>query len=336
MRADRLLAMLLWLQNRGRTTAKILADELEVSVRTIYRDIDALCAAGVPLYTDRGPGGGIALFDSYRTNLTGLTEDEKRALFLLSIPTPFAQLGLSQQIKSALLKLQAAVPAEESGMGNGIHQRLHLDWVGWHRMEEHVPHLRSIQQAVWQDWMLDIQYRSIIRDQVVDHVIAPYSLVAKAGTWYLVALSANRKKVYQVSRVVGVKQLSKKFERPSNYDLSAFWQNWCKRYEEHQTLFRVLARININLLPYLTYIFCDQFKESFEKILPVNNSNWITVELSFESFEAARGKILSCGCAIEVLEPQALRISVVDYAEQIISFYSNRPNLYRDYRLTTT
>ncbi len=322
MRADRLLTMLLILQNRGRTTAQVLAEELEVSVRTIYRDIDALSIAGVPIYTDRGPGGGISLLDRYRTNLTGLNEDEKRALFLLSIPTPLAELGLSRQVKGALLKLRASLPAAHSEDEIGIHQRLHLDWAGWHRLDERVPHLRVLQEAVWHNLLLVIKHRLLVRDQIMERIIAPYSLIAKAGTWYLVGVSAGLKRVYRVSRIVEVEQLSERFERPASYNLVSFWHNWCKRYEERRTYFRVLARIDPELVQYLVYILGDQVQENLKNAQPPDNEGWITVELTFESFEVARGHILSCGRAIEILEPQALRDSVIDYAEQIISFYT--------------
>lgn len=325
MRADRLLTMLLILQNRGRTTAQTLAEELEVSVRTIYRDIDALSFAGVPLYTDRGPGGGISLMDSYRTNLTGLTENEMRSLFLLSIPTPLAELGLSQQVKGALLKLRAALPAVYNQDEDGVQQRLHLDWAGWHRSEERVPHLRALQEATWHNQRVVIKLRSMVRNQVVERTIAPYSLVAKAGTWYLVGVNAGQKRVYRVSRIVEVTQLAGKFERPASYNLVKFWQNWCQRYEERRTYFRVLARIKPQLIPYLIFILGDQVQENINNAQPPDDDGWLTIELVFESFEVARNHALSCGRSIEILEPQALRVSVIDYAEQIISFYARAP-----------
>ncbi len=111
MRADRLLAMLILLQTRGRMTARELSEELEVSERTVYRDMLALGMAGMPVYTERGPGGGCTLLESYRTDLNGLTENEVRALFMLSIPAPLVDLGLSLELKAALLKLSAALPA---------------------------------------------------------------------------------------------------------------------------------------------------------------------------------------------------------------------------------
>jgi predicted DNA-binding transcriptional regulator YafY len=141
MRADRLISLLMFLQTRGRMTAQELAKELEVSERTVYRDIKALSTAGVPIYTMRGPGGGCALLDSYRTDLTGLTDDEVRALFMLSIPAPLAELGVSQELEAALLKLSAALPAARRYEENRVRQRILLDSIPWFHPHEPVPHL---------------------------------------------------------------------------------------------------------------------------------------------------------------------------------------------------
>ena len=133
MRADRLLSLLMLLQTRGRMTAQALADELEVSVRTVYRDIEALSSAGVPVYADRGPGGGCALVDNYRTHLTGLHEGEVRALFMASMPSALADLGLGADLKAALLKLLAALPAERRHDDQWVRQRIFLDWESWQK-----------------------------------------------------------------------------------------------------------------------------------------------------------------------------------------------------------
>ena len=166
MRADRLLSILLLLQGRGRMTAEELAEELEVSVRTIYRDIDALSAAGVPVYTDRGPGGGCSLLESYRTNLTGLTQSEVQALFMLSIPSPLVDLGVSQELRMALLKLSAALPKAAQRAEERARSRIHLDSTWWFQSGEPVPHLPTIQEALWTDRKLVVRYRLPFASQV--------------------------------------------------------------------------------------------------------------------------------------------------------------------------
>ncbi len=180
MRADRLVSILLLLQARGKMTARELSQELEVSQRTVYRDINALSIAGVPVYSEIGPEGGYALIDRYRTSLTGLTAGEVQALSMLNIPAPLADLGLRQQLQSALLKLSAALPADHREAEEKIRQRIHLDSTWWQQGEEQVPHLRTVQEGVWQDRKLLIVYRPFL-DIKIEHLVDPYGLVAKAG-----------------------------------------------------------------------------------------------------------------------------------------------------------
>lgn len=190
MRADRLISLLMLLQVRGQMTARELAKELEVSERTVYRDIEALSFAGVPVYGEPGPDGGYALVDRYRTNLTGLTEGEVRALFMLSIPAPLSDLGMSQELRTALLKLTAALPAARRHDETWIRQRFHLDATWWQQGEGHVPHLKTIHQAVWQDCKLYVVYRPLFSVEI-ERLVLPYGLVAKAGTWYVLETMLN-------------------------------------------------------------------------------------------------------------------------------------------------
>jgi predicted DNA-binding transcriptional regulator YafY len=189
MRADRLIALVLLLQARRRITAPDLAARLEVSVRTIYRDLDALSAAGVPVYAARGTGGGVSLPDGYRLDLTALHRDEASALFLSAVPGPLTDLGAGQVLEAALRKLSAALPAGARHEAERARQRLHLDPAEWWQTHEPVPHLRLVQEGVWQERRLRLTYRR--RDgSTATRVVEPYGLVAKAGVWYLVAADA--------------------------------------------------------------------------------------------------------------------------------------------------
>ena len=225
MRADRLLTLMMLLQTRGRMIARDLANELEVSERTIYRDVTALSTAGIPIYTDRGPGGGIALLESYRTNLTGLSEEETTALFMLSIPAPLEALGVGSKLRAALLKLSAALPESRREAESRTRQRIHLDSVPWFQGEQPVPYLALLQQALWQDRRLDLTYEASFGAQI-QAMIEPLGLVAKANTWYLIYQRESAIKVLAVRRVLKAVILSDGFHRPADFDLVEFWKHW--------------------------------------------------------------------------------------------------------------
>jgi predicted DNA-binding transcriptional regulator YafY len=171
------------LQTRGRMTARDLATELEVTERTIYRDLTALSAAGVPVYAERGPGGGVALVEEYRTTLTGLTPDEARALFMMSVPAPLTQLGVGQEFKAALLKLSASLPDSRRAEQGRARQRILLDSAWWFQSGEDVPCLQTVQQALWADRPLRLQVRWDFFDTQFEQEAEPYGLVAKASVW---------------------------------------------------------------------------------------------------------------------------------------------------------
>lgn len=324
MRADRLLSILMLLQARGRMTAEQLAEETEVSVRTIYRDIDALSTAGVPVYAERGPGGGCALVEGYRTSLTGLTADEVKALFMLSVPASLDELGVSQELRAALRKLAAALPDTQRQDEAQVRQRIYLDWADWPQPEP-VPHLWTIQQAVWDDRKLSITYRWIAPHvQQFERLVDPYGLVAKAGTWHLVCADNSRVRVHRVSRLIDVRLEDEPFERPADFDLAASWQAWCKGREESRPSYPVTARVSPGLVQLLPLYFGDRIRAQIASAGSPDDEGWITLTLPFDRIETARERILGFGRAIKVLEPEPLRLSVIDFAQQIVSFYRER------------
>lgn len=322
MRADRLLSLLMLLQTHGRMSAKALAERLEVSERTIHRDIDALSAAGVPVYGEAGRAGGFDLLDSYKTTLTGLNEKEVRALFMLSIPAPLSDLGLSDDLQTALLKLSAALPDAYRQDEADVRQRFHLDSTWWHQLEEPIPFLGIIESAVWSDRRLKIRYRLLFALEM-ERVVEPYGLVAKAGVWYLVYAGGGRVRAYGVADLLDAQLTDESFERPQDFDLGAFWKRWCAEREGSRSDYPVTVRAAERLIPELLHIFGNRVREKIAQAGPVDAEGWITLELSFESPPAARSRLLGFGNAIEVLEPLALRRSIEDYAKQIVKLYAN-------------
>jgi len=312
MRADRLISLLLLLQTRGKMTAFELAKELEVTERTVYRDINALCSAGVPIFAIPGPAGGYGLIENYCTNLTGLKPEEIRALFMLSIPTPIDQLGFGQELRAALLKLSAALPDNRRKDQSLTQQRLYLDSSWWFQEEENVPFLSVIQNALWSDHLLYIQSETYF-GAILDWVVAPYGLVAKASVWYLVYAREDTVRAIRVSRIIQAEMLPTTFVRPMDFDLETFWKAWVVEFESTRPRYTVKLRVSPALLPRLKYAAKETQTPDAE--------GWTTVNLVFESFEAARNQILAYGGACEVVEPMALRMSVADFAGQIIRRY---------------
>ena len=317
MRADRLLSILLLLQTHGKMSAGKLADELEVSERTVYRDIDALNAAGVPIYGDPGPGGGYTLLDNYHTHLTGLTDKEIRALFMLSIPEPLMELGVGKELKTALLKLSASLPGEYIETEKYIRQRFHLDSTWWQQSNESVPQLRTVHEAILQDRKLLIKFRLPFPAEM-EQLVVPLGLVAKAGVWYLVYSVHDSLRTTRVDSLLDAHLSEDTFNRLADFDLATYWDKWCSEQEIQFSSYNVLLSVTPDFFPVLQRYFSSI--DIIEK-QPEDAEKRVTVKLSFASFEAARDRILGFGRSVEVVEPQALHRSVLDYAEQIVNLY---------------
>lgn len=322
MRADRLLSLLMLLQSRGQMSAQELANELEVSERTIYRDITALSASGVPVYASRGPGGGVRLIEEYRTTLTGLTPDETRALFMMNIPAPLTQLGMDETFKAALLKLSAALPDTRRAEEMRTRQRIHLDSSWWFQSEQQVPCLQTLQQALWQDKRLHIKVRWDFFNAKLEQTAEPYGLVAKANVWYLVYGRGGNPHVVRVSQITEATLLDETFVRPPDFDLVEFWEGWCEKYESTPP-FIARVRVAPEALPMLAEYVGDRARGLASQPHIPDPDGWVTLDLPFESLIAARSRLLGLGRAVEVVAPESLRKSLIDFAEQIVGFYKN-------------
>jgi predicted DNA-binding transcriptional regulator YafY len=324
MRADRLLSLLLLLQTHGRMTARRLAAELEVSERTIYRDIQALSTAGVPVYGLGGVEGGYELVESYRTDLTGLTEGEARALFMLSIPDALTKIGVGQELKAALLKLSAALPAARRQDEARVRQRFYLDPSGDGSAGAPPSHLSGLYQAVWKDRCIRIAYRAgpVMR---VEHVVEPYALVVERGEWRLVSNRNGRLRVQRVADLLDVQLTDETFIRPADFDLEAFWRGWRLEREQQRRLYAVTVRVAPDFLPWLPHFLGEAMTGRVDTYEAAADDGWITLQLLFGSLEAARERLLGCGGAVEVIEPFALRCSLADVAQQIVRLYDRSP-----------
>ncbi|HEY7350537.1 MAG TPA: transcriptional regulator [Ktedonobacterales bacterium] len=324
MRADRLLSMLLLLQANRRVTAQKLAEKLEVSERTIYRDLEALSAAGIPVYAERGPGGGCTLLGEYRTTLTGLNESDVRTLLLSGVPRPLADLGLDKALEVALLKLLAALPSARRPDAEGARQRLHLDAAAWSAPEvEEVPHLRILQEAVWQERKVRLSYRT--RSRVVnERLVEPLGLVAKTHVWYLVSRIAGEMRVYRLSRMQSVELTDETFERPDDFDLAAYWVDWCARLRATFTHYPAVLRLAPEAMPILPHFFGEGAHALLDQGGPPDADGWVTLHPTFETIEEACSMALGLGDWVEVLEPAELRERVIRQAASVVAFYAQR------------
>ncbi|PXY19904.1 transcriptional regulator [Prauserella sp. PE36] len=320
MRASRLLSVLLLLQNRGRMTADELASELEVSVRTVYRDIEALAEAGVPVYADRGRSGGYRLVGGYRTRLTGLSEEEARSLALAGLPVAAAELGLGTVLAAAQLKLYAALPEELRTRAGQVAERFYLDVPGWHRGIERLDRLEEVADAVWRSRRLKVTYRRW-DDSVVERVLEPLGLVLKAGNWYLAARCDGSERTYRVSRIDELAD-DGGFVRPDGFDLAGYWRQWSEQFERR--MFPRVAVVRLSplgrdLVPfYLGAVGARALRESGGE---PDEDGWSRVELPVEPGAPALGELLHFGAELEVLEPADLRKQVAEAVARMGALY---------------
>ena len=319
MRADRLISILLLLQIHRGLTANDLARRLEVSERTIHRDMEALSSVGVPVVADRGAGGGWRLTGDYRTKLTGLNEAEVQALFLNVPPQLLADLGLQQTSEAALTKLLAEVPGAARRDAEFARQRIHVDVTGWNRAEEAVPMLPVLQQAVWQDRKLQISYQRDPDCEAFDRVVDPLGLVAKGSVWYLIAAVEAEPRTYRVSRVLAATLLDEPSERPAGFDLAAHWQQSAQVFKTQIPRFDATLRVRQEALRRLYYAV--RFARVEETGEP-DGDGWATVKMRFQLEDEAAEFALSFGDQIEVVEPASVREKVIWLAESVVEFYA--------------
>ncbi|HZR41066.1 MAG TPA: WYL domain-containing protein [Ktedonobacteraceae bacterium] len=319
MRADRLLSILLLLQVHQRLTARELAKRLEVSERTIHRDMEALSVSGIPVIAERGLGGGWGLLEEYRTNLTGLTEAEIQTLFLTRPARLLADLGLHKAAEAALIKLLAALPTMNRRDAEYARQRIYVDAAGWHSTEEAVPLLPTLQEAIWQERKLRFTYSR--GEATFERVVDPLGLIAKGSIWYLAAAVEGQVRSYRVSRIQEAWVEEQACERPADFDLAEYWIQSSREFRANIPRHAVVVRARQEALPRMLH--AGRFIQ-VEQIDQADEEGWTTARLLFDAKDEMCGYLLSFGTDIEILEPQELREQVVRLAESVAAFYTQK------------
>jgi predicted DNA-binding transcriptional regulator YafY len=313
MRASRLVSIILLLQARGRLTAAQLARELDVSVRTVYRDMESLHAAGIPLYGDAGHRGGYQLMDGYRTRLSGLSPDEAKALPLSGLPGPAAELGLGSVLAAAELKVRAALPPALAEQLGATADRFHLDATGWYAPTEDTPFLPAVADAVWRGMVLQLRYRRWKEPTDVDRRLEPYGLVLKAGRWYLVAAPGPR--TYRVDQILDLTVAGDRCVIPRSFSLAAYWRSYTADFLA--SLHRADAVVRLS--PAAAARQAGQAAVALDATGVTEPDGWIRAVLPIESVELATAAFLAPD--IEVLEPAELRASIAAAARAIAAIY---------------
>ncbi len=317
MRADRLLSIMLILQAQGKTTTFALAEKLEVSRRTILRDIDALSIAGVPVHAEAGHGGGVYLDEHYRVSLTGLKKAEVRALFIPTQAGPLRDVGLGRAAEDTLLKLFAALPSLHRQEAERMQQRILLDPMLWWPPAESLPFLEILKAAVFDDCCVQVRYERG-DGQIVERILEPYSLVAKASVWYVVARRDGELRTYRVSRFIEVETMHEGFERDAAFDLATYWRTQIDAFIANMPSFAFTLRVDATRLRLLR-LYADG-GYTIRDTSP--DGTVLTVDVRLSSFEEARMLVLGLGTDAEIIEPDELREAVLLQAQQMVTHLS--------------
>jgi predicted DNA-binding transcriptional regulator YafY len=315
MRADRLLSALLLLQAHGRLTGRELARRLEVSGRTVHRDMEALSAAGVPVFALRGPRGGWQLDRNWRTQVPGLDEAELRAL-LMAQPRMIGDVRLASAAERAIGKLMASLPLTLREQAASIRQRLYVDTTGWRGAAENLAMLPVVQEAVSRDRKLAIQYRRPGGDSV-ERVVDPLGLVAKGSTWYLAARTSEGCRTYRVSRIGQATLLDEPSERPADFDLATYWKASAQRFSETLPRYDALVRVEPRTAGWVRMSRPAWSIHTADALGP-DAAGWVTLRLQFDSEDEACSVVLGLGPRVDVIEPASLRDRVSMEAAAVV------------------
>ncbi|MFC8829295.1 helix-turn-helix transcriptional regulator [Streptomyces sp. NPDC057137] len=318
MKSDRLLSILLLLQTRGLVPASELAERLEVSVRTVYRDVEALSAAGIPVYAERGRHGGIALLPGFRTDVTGLTADESRALFVLAARGAHSALGLDQALGSALRKVMAALPAPHRPAAERTSRRIIVDPERWMRAGRPAVDLDVLNTAVFADRRLRLSYRHSGTTETRTYTVDPYGLVVKAGVWYLVADHRGVPGLYRADRVRDATLTDAPVRRRDGVELGDVWDLLRRKVELRPADIEVTARVRVTRLDMFLRIQAAQLTD--EEPVVEASGEWARLALVFTELRAVRA-LLAFGENVEVLSPPEARDVLAGAAAAVTELY---------------
>jgi predicted DNA-binding transcriptional regulator YafY len=319
MRASRLLTIQMLLETRGRMSAPALAELLQVSLRTLYRDVDQLAAAGVPIYSERGRLGGFELLKGWKTTLTGFTASEAQAVFMAGLAGPAAQLGLGQEVTDAQLKLAAALPPQQRSDAQRITERFHLDTLDWYREADPVPHLTTVANAVWEEKQITIRYESWKGDTA--RTVHPLGLVLKAGAWYLVAAVNAAARTYRISNILKIRVEDTRATRPKKFDLATYWNDSIKRFEEELYCGRATVLATPDGVKRLREMNAAAAKSLSNAPKTRRRDGRMKLEIPIETIDQAAVQLLRLAPEVEVTEPRELRTAIVGKLREISVCY---------------
>lgn len=319
MRAGRLLTILMMLQSRKQVTAPELATTCGVSLRTIYRDIEALSALGIPVYADRGAEGGYRLLDGYRTRLNGLSGEEAEALFLAGLGGPASDLGLGTVMPMAELKLLAALPAEVRASAERIRATFHLDAPAWFTQSEQPGSLPAIAKAVWDQRQIRVRYQSWKGEG--ERLLSPLGIVLKGGGWYMVGEADGGLRTYRISRILELEVLDQGFERPRDFDLAAYWHSSTRRLESELYPHQARVRLSPRGRQLLEHLYPASVQSGAAIATEPDSDGWYSATLPVATPAHACFELMRLGADIEVLEPPALRKAMREMASSLFELY---------------
>ncbi|GAE31394.1 helix-turn-helix transcriptional regulator [Halalkalibacter hemicellulosilyticus] len=323
MRGDRLIKILLMLQSQGQLTANELAERLEVSERTIYRDMDALSGAGIPVVAERGKNGGWSLLEGYQTNLTGLKEAEIHALLVSPSIQLLDDLGLTGTSEDARIKLIAALPDKYREHAKEVWNRIYIDTSSWRNEKEKLKSFETLKQSIWQNHKLNMIYQRA-DGQTIERIVQPLGLVAKGNRWYFIAAKENGEiRNYRASRIQHAAPINETFERPKSFDIAQYWKSSTEAFVKELPTYEVRVRVTLDIVGRLSY------SSHFVRVIEMSEDDkegWVLVRLSFDTQEEAIRYILGFSNQMFVIEPTYLRNKICELAESVVVHYNFNQN----------